>query len=466
MRPLENIILLTLMVALAWSLVPPHRRARALLYMPLVTLVLIVVHAIIEGLRWQMLPVYALTAFLTVNNLRILQRQALPSKSPKPWLRLIGVVLAIVGFLIISQVPVILPVFKLPEPGGPYPVGTASLVLADSSREETFTSDPNDSRSIPIQVWYPAQATADGKTAPYFMDLPKTGRYIAGEVGLPFFFLDHLHLVKTHAIAGAKPVQQSIGFPVLVFSHGYHLGYLQQNTAVMEALASSGYIVFSVAHPYEAVAAPLVDGSTAVYLREFKDAFYDQPKVQEQSLLIWADDVRFLLDRLEDINAGEFLPQLKGLLALDRLGIFGMSFGGSTASLICLEDTRCKAGLTLDSPQYNAVKTGSLPQPFLFMVSANGEYSEREVYASTTGPAYLVSVADTAHYNFSDFTLVSPLASALGFSGPINGDQMIRIQIAYTQAFFDRHLKDLPGALLDGTSNEFPEVTIESRNTD
>ena len=100
------------------------------------------------------------------------------------------------------------------------------------------------------------------------------------------------------------------------------------------------------------------------------------------------------------------------------------------------------------------------------MVSANGDYIERNVYESTASPAYLVSVADTAHYNFSDFTLVSPLASALGFSGPIDGDQMIRIQIAYSLAFFDRHLKDLPGALLDGASTEFPEVLIESRNLD
>ncbi|MCC6167414.1 MAG: hypothetical protein IT329_09330 [Caldilineaceae bacterium] len=36
---------------------------------------------------------------------------------------------------------------------------------------------------------------------------------------------------------------------------------------------------------------------------------------------------------------------------------------------------------------------------------------------------------------------------------------------AYSLAFFDRHIKGLPAGLLDGTSQPYPEVSIETRRT-
>ncbi|MHB8931935.1 MAG: alpha/beta hydrolase, partial [Bellilinea sp.] len=105
-----------------------------------------------------------------------------------------------------------------------------------------------------------------------------------------------------------------------------------------------------------------------------------------------------------------------------------------------------------------------LNQPFLFMISDNGSYLERTVFESAAAAAYLITIKGTEHYNFSDLTLVSPLAQAFDFSGPISGQQMVRIINTYSLAFFDKHLKDLPAPLLNGVSAEYPEVMIESRN--
>lgn len=186
--------------------------------------------------------------------------------------------------------------------------------------------------------------------------------------------------------------------------------------------------------------------------------------LQEESLAVWAADTIFVLDALENIHSNDALAFLTGKLDLDRIGMAGMSFGGSAASQVCLTDSRCNAGMTLDSPQYSAVKAGQLEQPFLFMISDNADYLEQEVYEKAAGAAYLITVSGAEHYNFTDMTLVSPLAQAFNFSGPIDGQQMVRIMNTYSLAFFDRYLKDLPSPLLNGISAEYPEVIIESRN--
>ncbi|NRA59767.1 MAG: hypothetical protein HRU25_02420 [Psychrobium sp.] len=46
-------------------------------------------------------------------------------------------------------------------------------------------------------------------------------------------------------------------FPVLIFNHGLYL-VAEQNTILMEHLASHGYVIFSIAHPYPVLRSMLV----------------------------------------------------------------------------------------------------------------------------------------------------------------------------------------------------------------
>lgn len=463
MRLFENLALFTMLVILAWSFVPEKRRSRVVLYAPMVTWALLIVHLFVEGVRWQMVPAYLLAVGLTLNNFHLLKRKK-PALALHPVVRLLIVMLFLVLFILIYQLPQILPVFTLPQPGGQYPVGSTSFTLIDSSREETFTENPNDYREVPIRIWYPSRAIKNTQPEGYWSDHPEYSRYLTQELGLPVFTLDHLRLVKTHTFKCTPLADGQEKYPVILFQHGYRLGYLEQNTSLMETLASNGYVVISMAHPYEAIAAPLADGSTAHYSNTDTDGFMDSTATQEESLLIWAADTTFVMDSLEDIQSDGPFGFLAGRLDLDRTGLAGMSFGGSTTSQVCLTDSRCKAGLTLDSPQYSAVEAGQLTQPFLFMISDNGSYLEQAVFENAAGAAYLITIKGTEHYNFSDLTLVSPMAQAFDFSGPISGQQMVHIMNTYSLAFFDRHLKDLPTSLLNGISAEFPEVMIESRN--
>ncbi|MCI0364491.1 MAG: M55 family metallopeptidase [Phycisphaerales bacterium] len=119
--------------------------------------------------------------------------------------------------------------------------------MTDSSRPETFTADPSDKRELLIQVWYPAEPSANSVPERFWGQPREIARLLTRSLRLPSFLFDHFTLVKTHSyqdavLTGARPT-----YPVLVFSHGYNQGMPTQNTVQMEELASHGYVVFSKA---------------------------------------------------------------------------------------------------------------------------------------------------------------------------------------------------------------------------
>jgi hypothetical protein len=87
-----------------------------------------------------------------------------------------------------------------------------------------------------------------------------------------------------------------------MFSHGYG-GVIMQNTVLMEELASHGYVVFSIAHPYEAVVTAFPNGD--VIYEDDKDTFDNIGS----SLNIWANDTLFLVNQLE-ITSNPAIPNI------------------------------------------------------------------------------------------------------------------------------------------------------------
>ena len=86
-------------------------------------------------------------------------------------MRVIFLALALLsGFGCSTIVRTTLPFNDLPAPGGPFAVGMGIETWTDTSRPETFTVNPTDSRRIVVQYWYPAEdqteATAKAKEEP------------------------------------------------------------------------------------------------------------------------------------------------------------------------------------------------------------------------------------------------------------------------------------------------------------
>ena len=280
--------------------------------------------------------------------------------------------------------------FELPSPTGPYAVGTTTWRLTDNSRRETFTAS-GEFRQVEVLAWYPAAprrstggAKAGGTLAPYLREGLAEVRSFATLFGVPATAFDGLEAVQTHAELDAAPVPAPRKFPVLVFSHGY-TGIPSAYTALLAELASHGYAVLSVVHPYEATAATLADGrgvtlldSAGALLPGIQEVFGEwgpedetmaavtrAPDDAEQLRLLrgylsglrktdlalrrWVDDTKLVLDRLSSVPRKSPAGELAARLDVSRLGVFGHSMGGVTAGQFCLEDRRCRAGLNLSS---------------------------------------------------------------------------------------------------------------------
>jgi predicted dienelactone hydrolase len=389
--------------------------------------------------------------------------------------------------------------FELPAPTGRHAVGTTAWRVTDSSRRETFTAS-GEFRQVEVIAWYPAAARRRTITpAPYLREGLAEVRTFARLFGAPETAFDGLENVRTHAELDA-PVAAG-RFPVLVFSHGY-TGIPSAYTALLEDLASHGYVAFSVVHPYEATAATLADGRIASMLdsagallppiRAVFDEWGPEDKTMtavtsavddaEQLRLLrgylatlrrtdvalrrWVDDTKLVLDRLAALPRSSAAGQLAARLDMTRVGVFGHSMGGVTAAQFCVEDRRCRAGLNLDGiPQYGTMIDAAMPRPFLMVYSARpGRAGASDpIYRRAARPYVRVDVKDTRHLDFSDMAFWGgPLRErpVLGSIAPVRAAEITR---AIVRGYFDQELLGRRSALATGLPpSTFPDVTIKT----
>ncbi len=459
MRILEILILSTLLLRLLGYAFPLIKRSRWIDWLPSLALLLTVIHLGLEKYRWQMVPAYGLTLLLFLVSLSRIKQGSRPEDTKAPrWVLLIaGFLLRLLLVVLVAALPILLPVFRLPEPTGPYPVGTTRLYLVDRARPETFTPNPDDPRELMVHVWYPAQAATDARPATYMEYMP--------------FQFRHLSLLRTQTYQDAPISDLQSSYPVLIFSHGY-ISFAEQNLILMEELASHGYVVYSIAHTYNAIATVFADGRVvaldSTIANDYMKGNYPTQAAYAEHLRIWTDDTLFLIDELQSIQAGERESAFVGKLDLARLGIFGVSFGGVTAVRVCSIDERCQAGISMDAglPRDYTGQPIDLPlkQPFMFMSNEGRRtHYTRANLRAVENTVYEVTVRGTMHLNFADIVLYSPVLKFTKAFGPIDGYCMAEVLNDYTLAFFDKHFKGETSPLLDGPSPDHPDVEFHSR---
>lgn len=348
----------------------------------------------------------------------------------------------------------------LPVPTGPYPVGTVPLHLVDTSRPDPVAG-PGHHRELMASLWYPARGVRGYPRARWTPPAVTRALLTSGD-----FPADAAVAPLTAGHEGA-PVRRTGGrLPVVVFSHGAH-DHRADTTIVVQELASHGYVVVTVDHTYDAfsefpdgrVVAPLMDPKLALGPADF------------------ATDIRFVLDRIEDLAAGrnpdaEHRPLPAGLCGAPdphRIGMFGWSKGGTATALVMIEDQRVRAGLSFDGPMQPTITT-DLDRPFMMMTAVftrAAQPSVAEFWSHLRGWRLNVQAEGAVHSSYCDVQVLIPqLAKAVGMSdedlrswiGTLDPARAVRIQQAYPRAFFDLHLRHRPGRLLDGPSPAFPEV--------
>ncbi|MBK7897259.1 MAG: hypothetical protein IPJ90_20705 [Anaerolineaceae bacterium] len=460
MRLFEILLLIALLIPLLWLLVS-RKRPHWLLIFPGLATLFAALHLAFEGYRWQMIPAYGLTAVFFLLALRWRD-----GKFQAPRLAWLGGLLALLLWLVALALPVAMPVPTLPEPTGPYAVGTFTTFLVDESRPENYTTAPNDNRELVAQVWYPA-ANRDGQPADYLPDLEIAGPVIAEQFGLPSFLVSHVNLTELDIWQDVPAADDGAPFPVIVFSHGLS-GIRMQNTTMVRELVSHGYVVIAPEHSYANAITIFPDGRIFIYdpARIFPSG---QSNATEAKPLVqtWANDIGFLLDTMAGWN-NEAGHVLNGRLNLNQVGVFGHSTGGGATVQFCLQDARCKAGVGLDSwllPVNDSVMDAGPDQPFMFISTPSWLGPENQargqaIFNNLAADGYELTLDGTQHYDFTDLVLLSPLTPQLGLSGSIDSAYGLTIQTQYLLAFFDQYVRERPSASLNEPS-PYPELSIE-----
>lgn len=303
-----------------------------------------------------------------------------PPRWPLRWLRRLFAALAVLLTATSAVLFYSLPIFSLPQPDGPHAVGTRQFELIDPSRTGVMEDVPGTPRRVLVRSWYPAASTEGHEARPYLTpeEVSDHAIDVFSDFGLPHVVYRHFSLVRTHSYIDA-PVDDSEPLPVVIFSHGYWC-WPGQNTALMEKLASHGYLVFSIGHPYDAgtmtfsdgVKIPVVPNKKSAQvptegmlkywtgadhearyaaLRQYQRDF-DQHRVM-RSFNAWRADLRFFVDQLTAKRLPSAIDELQQVADAQRIGFAGMSFGGTSSASACHHDERCKAAVNLDGEEFD-----------------------------------------------------------------------------------------------------------------
>lgn len=443
-------LLLALAILLAFRGLRQWARPARLLWASAIV-ILLALQIAFRQFYWQLLPADLAGLLLAIAWLRLGRLGTLSSRL----FSLASLLLLGTSFACLF----LLPLFRLPAPTGPYPVGTRILCLTDASRADaTF---PGGHRELMVQVWYPA-AGRDQPLASYrrWKETTMLSSYDA--------------FLKTHSHLNAAISRRGSPFPVLLFNPAWG-GERTQNTYETEDLASHGYIVIAIDHTHNSSLVAFPDGQVvrAASVQPIDDfinsTFEKQMSIADRELDTQAKDDIFVLNAFAAKNANPGSPWFH-TLDMQRIGAFGHSFGGATSVEACFRDPRIRAALNMDGWMYGEIAQKSLDKPLFVMYEEgwppDATQRAREMHSSQPGDrtdiwdlrnlnrtltqhgGYLLTIHNTRHMNFSDRSLYSPIRR-LTDSGSIDPVLAHRIINQYTLAFFDHVLKGWPEPLLN-----------------
>jgi len=325
-------------------------------------------------------------------------------KTYKNEYRTLKVVFKSIGILMIVAIALLPAVMfsqhKLPEQTGEYGVDTVEYTYRDDSRTETF-NDKEDKRKVTVKFWYP-EDTEDQ-------------------------------------------------YPLVVFSHGA-FGTNSDNESTFIELASNGYIVCSISHPYHSMFMIDSEGESTTINRTFlkevidvNNGVYDEEtmyKLTHKWLELRIDDTNFVLDTIIENVKNSDSEHVYTLIDISRIGAMGHSLGGASSAQLGRERNDIKAVIDLDGGLIGEeldyvdnkyiINYEIYPVPILFITTDTMKQAmvsvtdpdiviPQNLILDTAPEAYEVYLEGTNHFSVTDLPLFSPiLVKMIGSSANVN----------------------------------------------
>ncbi|MBN1264890.1 MAG: hypothetical protein JXA25_05305 [Anaerolineales bacterium] len=219
MRFTEICIVLLVLIRMIAHLFETNRARRWKQTLPVLALALSLINFMINRHRWQMVPI---TIFLIGMIILDLIHRKHTTIIRNKVIRKVSVAFSFLLLFLTLIFPLLLPVPDLPEPGGPYGVGRTSFRMTDPTREEIFTADPDDVRTLLVTAWYPAAEQPRGeKPATYWDQDGFTGKAYSLSAEMGTFWYSHLSDVRTNSYTNAPVSTMEESYPVVIYSHSF-----------------------------------------------------------------------------------------------------------------------------------------------------------------------------------------------------------------------------------------------------
>jgi dienelactone hydrolase len=357
---------------------------------------------------------------------------------------------------------------QLPLPSGFYKVGTSTHFLKDISRPH------NDEKSRPllVHIYYPSVGVQ--KEYPSYLSdtMHLYKEKIIRTYNVSSEDLEYLDAIKDWAMPDTPINTENSPFPVLFFSPGFLMA-AKLYSSLVEEMASHGYVVVAINHTDACWPVMFPDGSSPVILPELENIFSNKERSCMQTFDMtqetWIKDIEFVLSWLQN-------QPLTTSLDLSRIGIFGHSFGGSTAIEAARQHEAFRAAVNLDGFLFGLNWDKPFKTPSLFVAAEKQltyEYGlnagltieqcdslrardSKKVFDQLKNNSFYVTIKNTDHASFVDSRLIkSPLLNKE--VDPLEG---IKITRALLVDFFDHYLKNKNLTLLNTQSSDFYRTIV------
>jgi dienelactone hydrolase len=272
-----------------------------------------------------------------------------------------------------------------PKPSGPFTVGTVDRVMIDPARTNLYRYSPA-TNAFMVTLWYPAEPTSVGVLPGAMWD-----RIFAADVSAYSYmgFDTRWSLIAPklvgHRFVAAPLATGSGQFPVIVHSHGL-MGSRKMESQAAEELASHGYVVIAMDH-------------TDCWATEFTDGRYLAGN-HSGDVTGRLADMQFLLDEVTRLNNGD--PQFTGRLDVNRIGVYGISYGGMVVET-ARSDSRVKCAALWDAMNVQLNSAG-LQKPLLIALGQSNLFYSQDawLFSKATNNAVFLQITGADHLTGCD----------------------------------------------------------------
>lgn len=344
----------------------------------------------------------------------------------------------------------------VPPPSGPYSVITEVYDLTDESRWDPFASaNATHKRRILASTFLPAVSCHEEVITPFLPPVTEAVYLqVVASFGLPPELLTGFEV--GYCAGGTYPEQEQ-GFPLIVLSPGSTTTRLF-HTVLARDLASVGYAVVTIDHPYDSLVVEFPDGSVTT-----GPLVSEEPADLLQAVDVRSQDISFLLDQLADLE----LP-----IDMSKIVAVGHSMGGWASAVVSMTDDRVLGGMNFDGMVVGPVVEAGLSKPFVLIGSAGRAESGypdgwRDFYDNSLGTKMIAVVNETVHNSFFDLPylltlkevpveILPPLYAALG---SIDGEVLLNIERELVDGLA-KLIFEGDASSLKAISEEFEQVMV------